>query len=196
MAKATDTLTALTAERLRELLHYDPGTGAFTWRVFRSGFKPAGSLAGNVGCDGYRRIGVENRIYCEHRLAWLYMTGAWPKHEIDHRNLDKADNRFANLREATRWQNRHNYSVYNGWTGCKGVSLRKARREGGPPCWQIQIAAYGKRYRRNCHGTLEEAAEVYAGLARKLHGEFARTESVSPGPPAGPSQTRVIGVGY
>jgi HNH endonuclease len=47
-------------------------------------------------------------MYRAGRLAWLYMTGEWPKNQIDHINRDKADNRFCNLRDVTQTENMRN----------------------------------------------------------------------------------------
>jgi hypothetical protein len=97
----------LTAARLRELLHYDPETGIFTW-VHGTRKSPAGSRAGYVmkGKNlGYRAINLEGCCYYEHRLAWLYMTGAWPQHQIDHDNHARTDNRWSNLFDRTPKEN-------------------------------------------------------------------------------------------
>src|SRR4029450_2313606 len=117
-------MTELTAERLRELLDYDPETGDFTWKVNRRCVR-SGSVAGNVNCvDGYCYIGVDARRYHAHRLAWLYIKGAWPNDQIDHINGNKADNRFANLRQATHSQNQANGGRYsNNASGYNGVTL-------------------------------------------------------------------------
>src|ERR1700730_16891152 len=45
-----------------------------------------GGTAGGSRPDGYLRIGIGYQRYLAHRLAWLYMTGAWPKKAIDHIN--------------------------------------------------------------------------------------------------------------
>jgi|ERR1700720_213694 len=101
----------LTVERLRERLSYDPESGIFTWRVAvgcaRCRRKP-GDLAGRLLDRGYRQIKIEGRQYLAHRLAVHYMTGAWPEHEVDHRDLDKSNNRWDNLRAATSSQNKSN----------------------------------------------------------------------------------------
>jgi hypothetical protein len=69
----------------------------------------AGDVAGGANNgDRYRRIRVDNQLYQAHRLAWLYMTGEWPSNGIDHINGHRADNRWANLREATQSQNMAN----------------------------------------------------------------------------------------
>jgi hypothetical protein len=67
---------------------------------------------------GYRRRTIDKTLYLGHRLAWFYMTGEWPQHEIDHiakPNVtpeeawaNKSDNRWCNLGEATRGQNMAN----------------------------------------------------------------------------------------
>lgn len=88
---------------LKCLLHYDPETGLFmryTWQ----GAKPCGCK----DSQGYIRLGVSNKVYYAHRLAWLYMTGNWPLKEIDHKNRIRSDNRWNNLQEASRLTNEHN----------------------------------------------------------------------------------------
>ena len=88
----------LTAERLRERLHYDAGTGVFTRRV-GSGHARTGEMAGSVHSTGYVRISIDGGKYTAHCLAWLYVHGVWPPDQIDHINGNRSDNRIANLRE-------------------------------------------------------------------------------------------------
>ena len=114
----------LSQELLRALLHYDPKTGIFTWLV-TCGHVAAGSKAGTLGSDHYTSIMVNYKHYKAHRLAWLYMTGKFPKDEIDHVNHDKVDNRFSNLREVNHSQNQRNRSMSkNNSSGHTGVSFR------------------------------------------------------------------------
>lgn len=51
----------LTAERLRELLHYDSTTGVWTWRITRSGRIKIGTPAGYIE-GGYLRIKINMLI--------------------------------------------------------------------------------------------------------------------------------------
>jgi len=158
----------LTAARLREILHYDPDTGAFTWRVSRKGVR-AGAAAGTL-CQGYYRIMADRRSYQAHRLAWLYMTGAWPEAEIDHINLARADNCWCNLREATRVENQRNTSARpNNTSGFKGVVWHKSAKR-----WRATITADGKQCHLGYFDTPQAAAAAYADAAKKLFGEFAR----------------------
>ena len=88
----------LTAERLRERLHYDAETGVFTRRVGSSNAR-SGDVAGSVHSTGYVRIGIDGWKYTAHHLAWLYVHGVWPSDQIEHISRKRSDNRIANLRE-------------------------------------------------------------------------------------------------
>jgi hypothetical protein len=127
----------LTAERLREVLTYDPDTGLFSWRDRqRSDFKTAqgygawrskclGMEAGGSSGHGYRRISIDCEEYFSHRLAWLYVHGAWPSKHIDHINGDGSDNRIANLRDVTNTDNRRNCKrSKNNTSGICGIYFR------------------------------------------------------------------------
>lgn len=132
--------TNLTAERLREILHYDPETGVFTWAVRIARCVQQGWVAGGVSNFGYRIIRVDKITYVGHRLAWLYMTGEWPTDEIDHRNGIRDDNRWVNLREATAKQNRENRNkAPSNTSGVRGVTWDKARGK-----WHPLIKHHGK----------------------------------------------------
>ncbi len=111
----------LTQERLLELIHYNPETGLFS-RLGGRRSDRVGKVAGSPQGQGYLLIFVDGRRYRAHRLAWFYMTGEWPADGIDHVNNIKTDNRFANLRLATRAQNEMNKPPSRSNTsGVKGV---------------------------------------------------------------------------
>jgi hypothetical protein len=141
-----DFLSGVTAEELRELLHYDPETGIFTWRADGGHWKRRpGKIAGwRDSTTQYWKIQLpyDKRAFLAHRLAWLYMTGEWPKGLIDHKDMDPTNNRFDNFRDADNGKNQahrglrpHNKSGATGvsWTGTgwyaechlNGKSLRK-----------------------------------------------------------------------
>ncbi len=92
----------MTADELKSVLHYDPDTGAFSWKTEnRNGWKP-GLPAGSKGRFGaskkeYVQIMIGRRKYYAHRLAWLYMTGEMPALRVAHLNNDGTDNRWCNL---------------------------------------------------------------------------------------------------
>lgn len=165
-------MTKITAERLRELLHYDPDTGVFTNLVARKGrFAKVGEPAGRIrGHDGRCRIGVDGGRYFANQLAWLYMKGEWANSRIDHINGDQADDRFENLRTATHSENlanarrpRHNVS------GFKGVSWHKSAGR-----WRATIKKDRKPMHLGYFDTASEAHAAYMAKANELFGEFAR----------------------
>lgn len=118
----------ITAERLREILEYDPDTGHFINRCVR-GNQAKGIVAGTKGVTGYIQIRIENVFYTGHRLAFLYMEGEWPS-EVDHINHIRHDNRWENLRIVTRQGNTRNRSKpSNNTSGMVGVTYYAERSQ-------------------------------------------------------------------
>lgn len=112
----------LTQSRLRELFDYDPETGVFTRKVSPQRPDRAGKQAGGPS-QKYYRISIDKRYYQAHNLAWLYVHGHWPVHQIDHINRDGRDNRISNLRDVTPSENQHNLGRDSrNWSGATGVS--------------------------------------------------------------------------
>lgn len=150
-------MAELTAARLREILSYDPETGAWTWLVRSGGKSTVGSPAGYLDTHGYIKISIDNGRYYSHRLAFLYMTGAWPKEHVDHIDRDRANCRWANLREASRSQNLQNMGVTRrNKLGVKGVHRTPNGR------FRAAIHRNGQTRRLGCFLTIEEAAAAYA----------------------------------
>ena len=131
----------VTQERLKEVLSYDPDTGIFTWLVdSRNGCK-AGDIAGCTEGHGYIAIGVNRIIYKAHRIAFLYMTGAFPKDHVDHINGIKDDNRWLNLRDVTPADNQKNAKKrIDNTSGVTGVYWDKKRNK-----LKVQIRAGGEQ---------------------------------------------------
>jgi hypothetical protein len=158
----------ITAERVRELLSYDPSSGEFAWKVSR-GTARAGRIAGALDSHGYRQISIDSRLRLAHRLAWLYVHGVWPEREIDHINGGYDDNRLCNLRLATRNQNQANRPVRR-----DNLSRLKAVHEYRPGHWRARITVNGKRRHIGVFATPDDAHRAYAETAAKDFGTFAR----------------------
>jgi len=166
--KISDKREAISLERLREALSYDPNTGEFVWRVARPGLR-AGTIAGTDHIKGYRTIKVDGTFYLAHRLAWFYVTGEWPK-QVDHRDTVKSNNRWANLRLATSSQNHANRGPNkNNSTGFKGV-----HKGHGYKRWTALICVRGEKMKLGLYDTPEEAHAAYAAAAVRYFGDFAR----------------------
>ncbi len=162
MSKQNSTLTQ---ERLREVLHYDPETGIFTWRVNRAQMV-AGSVAGGPNGKGYWYIKIDRYSYPAHRLAWLYVHGVWPPFDTDHHDTKPSNNRIDNLREATRGQNRQNMrkAHKNNKAGLLGVMWHKQSQR-----WRAKITVDGKGIHLGNFLTPELASAAYAEAKRKYH---------------------------
>jgi hypothetical protein len=155
----------LTANRLREVLTYDAATGKFRWRVQKGPVKP-GAVAGCVGRKGYYQICVDWKLYQAGRLAWLYKTGKWPKHEIDYVNRNKTDTRWVNLREATASQRRAK-AQRTSRVGARGVYILPHGK------YAAAIKVNGKKIFLGSFDTVEKAGAAYAKAAKVAFGQFA-----------------------
>jgi hypothetical protein len=160
----------LTAERLRNLLHYDPETGVFTRLVGNGRNVNIGDKAGSTHKgSGYRYIMVDRKNYSAHRLAWLYIHGAWPIGDIDHMNGLPDDNRLANLRDVTKAMNAQNERRprKSNTSGFMGVRWRDDRH-----CWIAVLLIDGCKRKLGAFRTKEDAAAAYIEAKRKHHPGF------------------------
>jgi hypothetical protein len=167
----------LTAKTARELFAYDKASGHLIWKVDRCCGRhgkrvvaAAGSRAGTVNGYGYRQVQVDRIVYPEHNLIWLIVTGRWPKPMLDHEDTDPANNRWANLREATQSQNLCNRGPSpNNRSGLKGVRTHRSGK------FQAHISMHLGTFK-----TAMGAHLAYKRAALLLHGKFANTNSRAP----------------
>lgn len=163
----------ITYERLHEILRYEPETGKWFWMV-RMGKKVlAGSETGKPDVTGYCHIRMGKNLYKSHRLAWFYMTGQWPSCDIDHINRNPSDNRWENLREATKTQNMANCRVRkHSASGIKGVRRNPLSKK---ESWIAEIRHKRKKIHIGCFPTAAEAQSAYWAKAQEIYGEFANS---------------------
>lgn len=160
----------ITQEQFKRLFHYDPMTG-----IFKRLYTKKCVRKRNAADAGYQQINARGykcvRVwvpgigeYLAHRLAWLYMTGSFPKAQIDHINHDATDNRWKNLREATNQQNMKNKSIssYNK-SGLTGVVWRDKRKK-----WSSQITVNYKQIHLGMFDNFLDAA-CARKCAEKIH---------------------------
>lgn len=168
----------ISQEYLKSIINYDPIEGTFTWlpREGSSAFnaKLAGKDAGYRHPSGYTYIKLtlecgSQKAFGAHRLAYLYMEGYIPT-KVDHKDLDKSNNKWMNLRAATSVQNAANRKTYNR-LGIKNIEVTKNNT------FKVTITK-GVRVFRKTLKTLEEALWYRDTLLVALHGEFATLDTL------------------
>jgi len=134
----------ISQEYLKSRLTYCQDTGVFTWLPISEAAtsralstwnaRYSGKMAGTFDSKGYLRVQLLGKLRALHRLAFLYVTGELP-HEVDHINGAPHDNRWINLRAATRSSNCRNIRLSaTNKSGVVGVCW--ATKEGK---WIVQI---------------------------------------------------------
>ena len=159
----------LDANRVREVFAFDPSTGVFTYRTQTAHHRKVGDIAGTITAQGYRDIGIDSRVYKAHRLAWFYMHGQWPMHQIDHINGDRADNRIANLRDVTKTVNLQNQKRAHSNSAHGFLGVRIESRWGDSPRYLARITVNGVRRSLGSFDTAEEAHAAYLNAKRAEH---------------------------
>lgn len=168
------------ADFLRECFTYNRKNGGLRWKARpRKHFNTdgdwskwntryAGAVAGNISVHGYRIVAVGHRLYRAQRLVWKMMTGEEPPEQVDHKDGDPLNNRWANLRAASQTESNWNSRTRKCVSGRRGVSRNGSSR------WMAQITIAGVQHYLGTFVTIEEASAAYEAFARKLHGEFYR----------------------
>jgi hypothetical protein len=156
---------ALTQDELKVLFSYNPETGLFRRKQWRSSNAVAGSVAGTIHTKGYIAIWINGRRQMAHKLAWLYVYGEWPPDTIDHINGVKSDNRIANLRIATNAQNQQNlrHNAAN-TSGMIGVVWNKSLKK-----WQAQIGLNKKKIYLGVFCSFDDAVSARRKAEEEIH---------------------------
>jgi hypothetical protein len=163
-------------EEFVDYFYYDSDSGDFFTSVARK--NPGGFSSkscdipkkkiGSDHTDGYIVISHKRRNYLAHRLAYYYMTGNHPEFDIDHINGVKNDNRWCNLRLATRSENRCNCEPSSvNTSGTIGVTFHKLVKK-----YVAQIKKHGKSYHLGCFEKIEDAIKCRKDAEKVFHGEF------------------------
>jgi hypothetical protein len=175
---------------LRQLIDYDPETGALVWRVRDVSFFTDGKMSALGAMNAWNARYADNpalkgknsnayfvgrilgRTYLAHRVAWAMFSGAWPENEIDHINGDKLDNRIANLRCATSQENNRNRPIaITNTSGTIGVYWSVSNSK-----WAAQIHENGKQKHIGYFKSKDDAisARAKANLKYGYHANHGR----------------------
>jgi hypothetical protein len=178
------TRNAITPDILRQLLRYEPETGALFWRTrdrrlfsCDADWRTFNKLwAGQPAFTSYDRDGylvgsVAHWNFKAHRVCWMIAKGIAPM-QIDHINGVKDDNRLINLRSVTPRQNAVNAAKSkNNTSGTTGVSWHK-----GTKTWIARISVFGERRFLGAFSELRDAiaARKEAEIRFRYHPNHGR----------------------
>jgi len=164
--KSASNKKKLTQQRLKQVVKYCPESGLFS-AIQAISQRKYGDILNKSLSSGYVVIRIDGVLYRAHRLAFLYMTGKWPN-KVDHKNLDRSDNRWCNLRECSHAENLRNQPLKsNNKTGYKNVSWREDKK-----CFRAYIVKNYKQINLGHFKSAEDAYAAYLSAAKDLHGEF------------------------
>ncbi|MDD4242820.1 MAG: HNH endonuclease [Bacilli bacterium] len=161
-------IDTLTQNNLKEIILYEPLTGLFYWKVWKSGRRmhiPIGTKTGS----GYLVTTINYKQYSLHRLAFLYMEGAFPPEQVDHIDNNKLNNCWDNLRHANMYQNAQNKPIgLSNTSGVKGVCWDKHNNR-----WKASIDYNGKVKHVGLFKDKKDAIDAIIEFRNKKHLEFA-----------------------
>lgn len=155
-----------TYEQIRKAFKYDQETGALTWLRPSQNVALIEKPAGSVAATGYIVINFSRKFgpLLAHRIAHIWMTGDWPRGQIDHINGCRTDNRWANLRDVSSTENCHNTHKpsKNNQLGLRGVSACGSK-------YRSRIMAFGKTHDLGVFDLAEDARLAYLSAKTRLH---------------------------
>ena len=151
-----------------DYISYDPVSGQFTAIKDRGKIKKGDKL-GTKTTNGYLVLGFRNKTQLCHRLAFLFMTGVFPELDVDHINGDRSDNRWTNLRQATRKQNSFNRGENKSKPLPKNIYLHKSGR------YRVKMKIEGVTMHFGYFTELDKALEKARSIQELYHKEFAKT---------------------
>lgn len=127
-------------EDISTIIKYNHITGEMFWIKNTTVRNVIGMRVGNKAKNGYMECSISGKRYHLHRLAWLLYYGSFPDEQIDHINMDRSDNRIANLRQASACENQQNRTKQsNNTSGVKGVCWDKNSNR-----WKARVYAQRK----------------------------------------------------
>lgn len=127
---------------LREHFSYHPrGYLIRRKRIWRTRTFVGQKVTGTAHHSGYRYLRIRGRMVAMHRVVFTLVQGRKPKHDIDHIDRNRANNKIGNLREATGCQNNFNSKLHSRNTsGYRGVFWDKRDK-----LWYAAIQINGER---------------------------------------------------
>lgn len=155
---------SLTADRLKQLISYNPQTGEVV-RISSIRKTKIGKSPKSKNEYGHLQMHADGHNYSVHRLIWLYMTGSWPDGLVDHIDNNPQNNVFSNLRCVSRSENAQNIkgAHADSSTGYLGVTLTSKGK---------YIAQISTRGVKKCLGSFDcpqKAHDAYMKAKKEIH---------------------------
>lgn len=165
--------STLTHELLTSYLKYNETKGEFTWIKRPNKNIHLHTRAGTKNATGYRVISLFGKRYLEHRLAWFFVHGEMPEHEIDHINQIRDDNRISNLRQVTRSENQRNKTRKDSRVDEVGIWWCRRRKR-----YIAEITLNGKKVYQKSFKDIDEAIQQRKAKALELgfHDNHGKTQ--------------------
>ncbi len=169
----------LTQTELKINLFYNPYSGVWRRNIkYISRGRKSLTFWRKAGClnnsTGYRYIRVKDKAYLSSRLAFLYMDGYFPEHQVDHINRIRHDDRWCNLRHVTASCNNRNVGIIKTNTsGITGVYFHKRKK-----AWTVAIHSDGKKINFNKCNSFDDAVMIRWEAEKRY--EYPNCNSTSP----------------
>ena len=140
---------------LEKRFEYRADTGELLWISGRCKGKEAGFLTD----EGYRKVRLGGTNVPAHRIIWVLMTGECIDGKtVDHKDRNRSNNRWDNLRLATREEQNFN-------------KITKGFQKIGKK-FRAKIRVKGKDIHLGMFNTEQEARDAYTKKCAELRGEF------------------------
>lgn len=155
-----------TQDQLREMFDYDQNIGLL---ICKKRLGSRSIVGAEVGWEdgGYKNVKLAGKNYRQHRVIWKWMTGKDPENKIDHKDTNRLNNKWNNLREASNEQNGFNKPLQvNNTSGIKGLSIDQNGY------YYCQVSAYGIS-KQNRFADLDLAIEWLDKTRKQLHQQYA-----------------------
>jgi len=141
---------------LEKRFKYHADTGILLWKSGRC----AGKEAGWINKEGYRKVRLDRANVSAHRIIWVLMTGECIEGKtVDHKDRNRSNNCWDNLRLATREEQQFN-------------KITKGFQKIGKK-FRARIRIKGKDIHLGMFDTEQEARDVYIKKCAELRGNFA-----------------------
>lgn len=145
-------------------INYDPESGRL-WNT------ETGTEYVPNSVNGYIHIKVNGKVEYGHVIAYELHTGCKVPEGmfVDHKDRDKSNTKFNNLRLVSRSQNNLNRRCFsNNSLNQKGITYDAKKK-----LYRVRLSLGGKRYSFGRHKDLLSAIEARDAGLSKLHGKYA-----------------------